>query len=143
MSGPIPDSSNSIGGVVLPVQGVWADEIQWSPIGMVTRRPLSGALDIYYANLAGGRPITLSYQPPLSWMLPATVAALQALAESPGATYPLLWFGTTYTVMFDHSQPPALSAELYTGPGGVMPSSHPDDPTRLRYAVTIRLLEMP
>lgn len=139
----IPDSPNSLGGVALPVQGVWTDRRQWSPIGMVTRRPLSGALDVYYASLAGGRPITLSYQPPNSWMLQATVDGLQALAAVPGATYTLTWFGVSYQVMFDHSQPPALSAELFTGAGGVLPSGHADDSDRLRYAVTIRLLEMP
>lgn len=143
MSGPIPDSSNTLGGVVLPVQGVWTDRGQWSPVGMVTRRPLSGSLDVYYSSLSGGRPITITWTPPTSWMLPAAVDALQALADAPGATYTLLWLGTTYVVMFDHSSPPALSAELYTGAGGVLPSAHPDDPDRLRYAVTVRLLEMP
>lgn len=143
MTGPIPDSANSLGGVVLPVQGVWTDERQWSPVGMATRRPLSGALDVYYSSLAGGRPITLSYQPPVSWLLQATVDALQALADVAGATYTLVWLGTSYTVMFDHSRPPALAVDLYTGAAGVLPSGHVDDPDRLRYSATINLLEMP
>jgi len=142
MSGPIPDSANSLGGVVLPVQGVWTDRGQWSPVGMATRRPLSGSLHVYYAGLSGGRPITLSYQPPLSWLLPATVDALRVLADVPGATYTLTWLGADYTVMFNHAQPPALNVELYTGAGGVIPSGHADDPDRLHYAAVINLIEV-
>lgn len=113
----IPDSDNSLGGVLLPVQGVWLDENQFSPVGQAIERSLSGGLHVYSTGFSGGRPITLAYALPLTWVYQATLDALIPLADTVGGQFPLIWNAVTRTVMFRHESPPALDFERVAAPG--------------------------
>ena len=95
----------------LPPSLVWTDRDAWQPARHVMRTALDGRPVIYHSPLQGGRPITLASTDSSGWMRRDTLDALQALAATPGETYPLIIGTESFTVLFRHDEPPALSAE--------------------------------
>lgn len=125
---------HTLGLVQLPRGLVWADEHDWAEAEQSTEYSITGALLVDAQAKDGGRPITLQAEDDAGWMRRDTLAQLRALANVPGATYPLtLADGRTFTVLFAPGQPitahPIGRPEL---PG----SNHP-------YVATVRLLEAP
>lgn len=79
-------SAITLGGVTLPDDLQWIDEYAWSPVARASERSLTGALIVEEAVNLAGRPITLSGD--WAWIDITTLAALRALAATPG------WTGT-------------------------------------------------
>ena len=97
--------------ITLPPSLTWADRDAWQPSRHVVRTALDGRPVVYHSPLQGGRPITLASTESSGWMRRDTLDALQALAATPGATYPLVISDDSFTVLFRHDDAPALSAE--------------------------------
>ena len=95
----------------LPPSLIWTDRDAWQSARHVMRTALDGRPVVYHSPLQGGRPITLTSTESSGWMRRDTLDALQALAAAPGATYPLIIGAESFTVLFRHDDPPALSAE--------------------------------
>lgn len=76
----------TLGGVTLPDDLQWIDEFAWSPVVRVSEYSLTGALLLEEATRLAGRPITLGGDH--AWLHVSTLAALRALAATPG------WTGT-------------------------------------------------
>lgn len=117
----------TLGGIALPDDIVWLDELAWSPVVQATSRTLSGAIVIEEATLQEGRPITLGGG---VWVPRSDVEALLSLAATAGATHSLDLRGTAFDVVF--RRPNAITATpviQYADPA-------PEDP----HEITIQLL---
>ena len=97
--------------ITLPSSLRWTDRNAWQPARHVMRTALDGRPVVYHSPLHGGRPITLASTDSSGWMRRDTLDALQTLAATPGATYPLVIGTESFTVIFRHDDAPALSAE--------------------------------
>lgn len=120
-----------LGGVELPRGMLWTDEFTWVAVERSVERSITGAQVVDQAAKVAGRPITLQGVRDQGWIRRATLLAVQALADVPGATYTLkLADGREFEVMFAPENP--MEAEPISRPE--MPAStHP-------YVATLRLL---
>lgn len=120
-----------LGGVELPRGMLWTDEFDWSAVQKSVERSITGAQVIDAAAKLAGRPITLQGVRDQGWIRRATLLAVQALADVPGATYTLkLADGREFEVMFAPENP--IEAE---------PISRPELPANTHpYVATLRLL---
>ena len=94
----------------LPSTLVWTDAHAWSPVSQASKRTLDGTMVTFHRALKGGRPITLEGGQSWGWLTGEQVAAVAALAASPGAIYSLQINGETHQVAFRHDEPPAFEA---------------------------------
>lgn len=113
----IPASANTLDGQALPQGGRWLDEKAYDPVGQTNLVALSGGLHVYSVGLSGGRPITLEYALPYSWLYLATLEILRTQAAIAGNQIQLLWRGITYDVMYRHNDSPALDFAHVDAPG--------------------------
>lgn len=113
----LPDGSNTLDGVALPVGGRWLDEHQWQSVGQTALRSLSGGYHVYSVGLSAGRPITLEFTLPYSWIYAAKLATIKAQAATAGNQIQLVWGGTTYDVMYRHDDAPAVDFLHVDAPG--------------------------
>ena len=94
----------TLGGVTLPGDLRWTDEFAWSPVARSQDYSLTGALILQEAVKLAGRPITLEARNENAgyiWLARAQVAAVQALADTPGWSGTLtLMDGRSFTVAF-------------------------------------------
>ena len=89
---------------------VWTDEHAWHPVAMETDRGTRGDSIVWVRARQAGRPITLEGEASNAWMPLSDIEALQAWAALPGAQFTLRLRGTDHSVLFDHTQGPALTA---------------------------------
>lgn len=120
-----------LAGIELPRGMLWTDEFDWSAVQKSVERSITGAQVIDAAAKLAGRPITLQGVRDQGWIRRATLLAVQALADVPGATYTLkLADGREFEVMFAPENP--IEAEPISRPE-LPASTHP-------YVATLRLL---
>lgn len=120
-----------LGGVELPRGMLWTDEFTWVAVERSVERSITGAQVVDQAAKVAGRPITLQGVRDQGWIRRATLLAVQALADVPGATYTLkLADGREFEVMFAPENP--IEAEPISRPE-LPASTHP-------YVATLRLL---
>lgn len=86
------------------------DEFASPPVAAVVEQSIINTPVVFEAERASGRPLTLVGGDDWGWIGRSTLAAVYALASVPGATYPLIFEGTAYTVRFRNEEPPAISA---------------------------------
>lgn len=97
--------------IALPSNLTWADRDDWQPVAQTLRLARDGTPVIYHAPILAGRPITLTSTESSGWMTRAVLDQLQALAATPGSTHNLSIGGQSFTVLWRHHEPPAISAE--------------------------------
>lgn len=120
-----------LGGVELPRGMLWTDEFTWVAVERSVERSITGAQVVDQAAKVAGRSITLQGVRDQGWIRRATLLAVQALADVPGATYTLkLADGREFEVMFAPENP--IEAEPISRPE-LPASTHP-------YVATLRLL---
>jgi hypothetical protein len=95
----------------LPSSLTWTDRDNWQPVANTLRRARDGTPVIYYANQLGGRPITLASTESSGWITRQTIDQLQAFAAVPGGMHTLTIGDESFTVIWRHNNPPAISAE--------------------------------
>ena len=98
-----------LGTLILPDEAQWADQNEWSPVDQATVQTLGGKIIVFSQTLLNGRPITIEIQDGITWLDQESVDAVQAMALQAGATFSLIWDDETFTVMFRHHDPPAVS----------------------------------
>jgi len=99
----------TLGGITLPSQIVWANQFQKDPIAQDIKRTLGGGLVVTEQTLTEGRPIILQATQDQGWFTKAQVVAVEELASIVTTSYTLVFGSETFTVIFNHSQPPAVS----------------------------------
>lgn len=126
-----PPKYHTLGSIQLPRGMRWVDEFSWSAEQKSVERSITGALIVDAAIKIAGRPITLQAIDSQGWITRATLLALQAVADEPGAQLDLtLADGRTFTVQFAPDTP------LQATPIGT-----PELPTeRNPYVATLRLI---
>jgi hypothetical protein len=97
--------------ITLPVDTLWRDELDWSPVEQSAEYMLAGSLDIQAGVKLAGRPITLGGEESASWMARGTILDLIAWAEIAGQELTLDYYGRSFTVLFRHQDAPAMEAK--------------------------------
>ncbi|MCK5770941.1 hypothetical protein [Algiphilus sp.] len=119
----------TLGGISLPDDIVWLDELAGPQVAQARARTLGGGQVIEETALLSGRPITLGGG---VWASRSTVLALRTLAADAGETHTLDLRGDTYTVAFVRPNPiEATPVIRYADPAA-------EDPHEL----TVRLIEV-
>ena len=90
--------------IILPDSMEWPGQLDWTGIARSSRRTLGGGLVVTEQPLLRGQPIELIARDQVTWLDLATVTALHALASAIGASYPLIWESSSYTVIIDSLQ---------------------------------------
>ena len=128
----MPPPAITLGGVSLPGDLRWTDEFAWSSVTRSAEYSLTGALIVEAAVKQAGRPITLAAAGEV-WINATQLAALYALAETPG------WTGTLvlanhreFTVAF-RDEGVAAEPVVFQAPSGAR-----DD----WWQVTLKLIEV-
>ena len=120
-----------LNGIELPRGMLWVDEFNWSAVQKTVERGITGAQIIDAAARIEGRTITLQAVEDQGWIRRATLLAVQALANAPGAQYLLqLADGREFTVQFAADDP--IAATPISRPE-LPPATHP-------YVATLRLI---
>ena len=70
--------SITLDAVTLPVDLIWTDEFDWSPVEQNSYYTLTGALIVESGNKLAGRPITLAGADNAAWVDRTTLTALYA-----------------------------------------------------------------
>lgn len=96
---------------VLSERLLWTDEHAWHPVAMEAERGTRGDHIVWVRPRQAGRPITLEGEASEAWMTRAEIQALQAWAALPGAQFTLHLRGADHTVLFDHTNGPAITAQ--------------------------------
>lgn len=97
--------------ITLPPSLTWTDRDNYQPVSQALRRARDGTPVVYHAPILAARPITLESTERSGWMTRAVLDQLQALASTPGSTHSLSIGAQTFSVIWRHDDPPALSAE--------------------------------
>lgn len=96
----------TLGDITLPVDLIWTDEFDWSPIQQSKGYTLTGALVIETGKMLAGRPITLSGDQASGWASRATVKSLYALLDTDSTMTLTLNDARTFSVKFNHEGQP-------------------------------------
>ncbi len=99
----------TLGGVNLPKALHWPDRYAFSPAKHSVKRTLGGGRVVFHSGLVFGRPITLVGSEENGWLTKAQADALQSMSDAPGVVYNLAIGAESFSVMFRHEEPPALS----------------------------------
>ena len=89
--------------LTLPDHLLWTDEFSWTQVQETATYSAAGALLLDRGTKLAGRPITLEGSRNTGWMTRATALTLLAWANLPGASFTLLYRGTSYAVQFSRS----------------------------------------
>ena len=98
-----------LGDLTLPDSIEWIDRDSWSPVNQETATTLGGALVVFAQTRTDGQPVTLEANDGITWLDQDTVDSLKNMAAQAGATFTLTWETETFTVLFRHHDPPAVS----------------------------------
>ena len=111
-----------LGDLILPDSLQWIDHDSWSPVIQQTATTLGGAMVVFSQVRIDGQPVTLEANDGITWLDQETVDALKTMAAQAGATFTLIWESESFTVLFRHHDPPAVSFkplwpnhDLFTG----------------------------
>ena len=88
----------------LPVDLVWEDEAQWSPVMQDVQYSATGALLMQESEKQSGRPITLVGMQDMSWISRTTLESLIIKKNTKGLRMSLTINSVERTVMFRHSE---------------------------------------
>jgi hypothetical protein len=126
-------ADHTLASVTLPVDMIWIDEFNWSPVQRAQEYSIGGALIIDVAERLAGRPITLKGEADAGWVHRTALLALYALAADPAVASRTLTLGDgrVFTVAFDDDPIEAEPVIDYSITGG-------DD----WYVVTLKLIEV-
>jgi hypothetical protein len=98
--------------VTLPVDLIWNDEFDWSPIQQTKAYTLTGALVLESGKMLAGRPITLAGDQNSAWASRETVKALYALLDTNPTLTLTLNDARTFSVKFNHESQPIQARPL-------------------------------
>jgi len=98
----------TLGGVTLSPHMLWPDERIQDQVAQSAVRTVGGTLKIREQVLTAGREITLAAIRDQGWLTTAQVDAVVALALVPNAQYSLVIGAQSFTVMFRHTDAPAV-----------------------------------
>ena len=87
-------------GIDLPVDLIWSDEAQWSPVMQNLQYSATGALYVQESEKQSGRPITLEGKQDMCWISRTTLEALIVKKNTIGLRMTLIINEITKTVMF-------------------------------------------
>ena len=111
-----------LGDLILPESLQWIDQDSWSPVNQETTTTLGGGTVVFSQTRIDGQPVTLEANDEITWLDQDTVNALKNMAAQAGATFALTWESESFTVLFRHHDPPAVSFaplwpnhDLFTG----------------------------
>ena len=104
----------SLDGIALNNSLNWEERYSYNGVSQSLRRTLCGGLVVFSQRLYTGRPITLVASTDSGWFTYGMVQDLLERAEDPDGVYTLVYWGESYSVKFDHSNPPAASFEPLT-----------------------------
>lgn len=90
--------------LTLPSDLIWRDEYDWHPVVQSVEYSTTGAMIVDAMTKQAGRPITLMAGENFAWMQRSTVAQLKTWAAIAGAEFVLSLNGTSFNVIFDHTQ---------------------------------------
>lgn len=114
---------------------IWSDEYDWAATEQSMTRSLTGKPILQYGTRIAGRPITLTASDNAAWMTRATMAQLQAWADTPGQALTLTLRGIDYPVVFRHHD---------GGPFEVEPVVDYADPDPADWVIaTLRFMTLP
>lgn len=99
----------TLGGIELPKTTVWTDRQIGDPILQTRNVTLGGKAVVSSFALPSGRLITLEGQQDTGWITKDVYDSLYSLSATVGATYSFVYNTETYQVMFNHTDPPAIS----------------------------------
>lgn len=125
--------SIALGGVTLPEDLVWTDELNYSSVAQNKQRTLTGALIVQESAKIKGRPITLTGTAESGWIDRATLLTLQTLVDTVDNDLVLNFNGTNYNVRFDRDNglSPITTAQIIDC----------SDPTAIDpYSIVIKLM---
>lgn len=94
----------------LPADLLRTDEHGWSPVRQSQDLTLEGALWVDESIAQAGEPITLEGGATYGHMLRSELAQLRAAADQKGKSWTLTYRGEEFTVIWRHSDAPALVA---------------------------------
>ena len=127
--------SITLDGIVLPIDLVWSDELNWSPVVQKQANSLTGSLIVQEAKKLKGRTITLSGAADSAWITRSVLDDLKLKSDVPNLVMTLSYYGTDYFVMFNRSgnKSPVESRQI-------VDTVNPD--VDHRYSVTLTLMEV-
>ncbi len=89
---------------------IWTDEYAYSPVVSAPRIGTTGAVFLHVGKRKSGRPFTLDGVTSNAWISRAVCDQLNEWAAMAGVEFELVVRGAMHIVTFDHSQPPAFTA---------------------------------
>jgi hypothetical protein len=98
-----------LGGTTLNPNMVWAERYAYSPVIQEVQVTLDGSPVIYTRTRDAGMPITLVALDDQGWLTKDMADAVQAAAQSAGATFALTIGAESFDVVFRHHEAPAVS----------------------------------
>lgn len=87
----------------------WVNRDQSLRVAQTVRYTRGGMAKIYQQPLFSGIPILLEANEETGWFTNSMREDLLLRADMVGVMFPFFYFGTEYTVIFNHSDPPAVS----------------------------------
>lgn len=101
----------SLDGVPLSSSLQWVNRDQSLRVAQTLRLTIGGGAKVYQQRLHAGIPIVLAANEETGWFTNAMREAMLARAEMIGTVFVFQYFGASYNVVFNHSEPPAVSFE--------------------------------
>jgi len=125
--------SISLDAIALPVDLIWTDEFDWSPVQQSQQYTLTGALILETGVKQAGRPITLIGGRDAAWANRATVKALYAKLTATPPFVLTLNDARTFNVTFANGGNPVEAKPI-------IDFNNPDDSDV--YALTLRFITL-
>lgn len=94
--------SITLGGIPLPEDLLWDDELGWCPVSETVNVSLGGSVIIQASAQVAGRPVTLSGGSEYAYIDRAAWLQVQAMAADPAWSGVLDYHGREITVRFRH-----------------------------------------
>lgn len=125
--------SIALDAIALPVDMIWVDEFDWSPVQQQGQYTLTGALVVETGIKQAGRPMTLVGGINAAWADRATVNALYAKLDDTPPFVLTLNDSSTHSVVFRHDSNPIEARPIldYNNPAA-------ED----YYSLTLRLMQV-
>lgn len=99
----------TLGGIELNPSLQWVNRDDSLSIAQTLRLTRGGGARIYQQRLFAGRPILLEANEETGWFTNEMRESILELADTMDQTFLFSFFGEEYTVLFNHSEPPAVS----------------------------------
>jgi hypothetical protein len=99
----------TLGGIELNPSLQWVNRFETFSIAQTVRLTRGGGAKIYQQRLFVGRPVSLVADEETGWFTNEMREEVLALAEEMDQTFLFSFFGEEYQVVFNHTDPPAVS----------------------------------